>query len=235
MLRRWALVTGSAGGVGAALVDSLAAAGVPVAGLDRQARKDGPADLVERPVDLADRAEVAALVADLLGRHGAPAFLVHAAAIYPLRTLEALEDGDAERVFAINCLSFVELCRVAVPAMTAAGGGRVLIFSSQAGASGGTDPVYAASKAALVAFGKSLARDYAGAGLRVNTISPGPIDTAMTDVWPQERRRHYEAAMPIGRFATADEVARVAHLVLLAFPDAVNGATIDVDGGLLRR
>ncbi len=135
----------------------------------------------------------------------------------------------------VNCVSAIEMCRLVVPAMAAIRRGRLVLITSQAAITGGTDAAYAASKAGLVAFGKSIAREYGPEGLRITMVSPGPVDTGMASVMPPERRAHYESTIPIRRFTWATEVADLVEYVLLRAPDALHGSTVEIDGGLVRR
>ena len=94
---------------------------------------------------------------------------------------------------------------------------------------------YAAAKAGLVAAVKSIAREYAKAGVTANVVSPGPVETPMASVMGDERRRFYESTIPLGRYTRADEVASVIAWLLTDAPEAVTGMVLDVDGGLVRR
>jgi len=231
---RWGIVTGAAGSIGSSLCQSLRARGVRIAGLDIK-QGDAVGDLVSEPVDISDYGSLERVLGELMESLGPPDLVAHVAGVYPLRAVASVSDDEVDEVLTVNFLSAVRLCRLVVPSMDARGKGRLLLMGSQAGATGGTDAVYASSKAALVALGKSLAREHGRAGVRVNIVSPGPVDSPMAAVMPAERRQHYECAIPIGRFAQPDEVAYLASFVLLDAPDALNGATIDIDGGLVRR
>ncbi len=230
----WGIVTGAAGSIGGSLCQSLRARSVRVAGLDLQ-RSGVIGDLVREPVDISDYDGVERIVGELVESLGPPDLMAHVAGVYPLKAIAAMDNEVAEKVLAVNLLSAVHLSRLVVPSMEERGRGRLLFMASQAGATGGTDAVYASSKAALVALGKSLAREHGHAGLRVNMVSPGPVDSSMATVMPRGRREYYEGVIPIGRFTQPKEVAELAAFVLLDAPDALNGATIDIDGGLVRR
>lgn len=231
----WSIVTGSSGAIGSAVCNRLAAAGVAIAGLDLTPWDRSPQNLAPGPVDLRDLTALRAMLRPMLDVLGPPRYVVHVAGIYPLRSLEELDDDGAQNVMAVNYLSAVELCRLVVPPAVTAGGARIVLVTSQAGVTGGTDAAYAASKAALTVFGKSLAREYGSTGLRVNMLSPGPVESEMAAVMPTHRRTYYENAIPIKRFTRAEEVAELAEYLLLRAPDALHGATIDIDGGLVRR
>jgi 3-oxoacyl-[acyl-carrier protein] reductase len=134
-----------------------------------------------------------------------------------------------------NYLCTFWLARYLVAQMRRRGGGRIVFVTSQASVLGGGDPVYAGAKAAVQALMKSIAREYGGQGIRSNAISPGPVATPMANVMTARRQRFYRKAIPIGRFCTAAEVARAVAFVASGTVDALNGQTLDVDGGLVRR
>lgn len=230
---RWALVTGAAGGIGSAVCERLVDRdGLAVVGVDAAPRGSVRWEALE--CDLVDEATREPLFDDLLAARGAPALWASCAGRYERASIVAHDAGSYRRTMEDNFGHVFWLARRLVPAMAGAGGGRLVLLSSQAGASGGADPVYAAAKAAVTALGKSIAREHAGAGVLCNVLSPGPTDTPMAEAMGA-RRADYEAAMPIGRLASAAEVAEVACALLSLEGGSMTGATVDVDGGLLRR
>jgi NAD(P)-dependent dehydrogenase (short-subunit alcohol dehydrogenase family) len=230
----WALVTGAAGGIGSAVCARLAALpDLAVVGLDR-AERAAPAGVRAVRCDLAEEGQRERVLGGLLDELGPPRMWASCAGAYPRRLLEEYDADLLDRVLADNFTHVFWTARALVAAMGAGGGGRIVLVSSQAGASGGADPAYAAAKAAVTALGKSIARECAPSGIRCNVVSPGPTDTPMATAMG-ERREYYKRQIPIGRLASADEVAEVICMVLGSSQGAMTGATIDVDGGLLRR
>jgi NAD(P)-dependent dehydrogenase (short-subunit alcohol dehydrogenase family) len=227
-----ALVLGANGGVGREVVAQLTAAGcAQVVTADRTGD-------VDHRVDVADSTEGSGYSRWLAGLdRGAPVpdLLVWSVGVYPRVPPHAYGAGELRAVLDSNLTGFLMF----VGALTRAQRRdqrqrRLVVVGSQAAATGGTDAVYAASKAGLTAAMKSLAREYSSLRLIANCVSPGPTDTPMAAVMG-DRRAHYEKTIPLGRFNRAAEVAQVVVWLLTQAPEAVLGAVIDIDGGLVRR
>lgn len=233
--RPWALVTGAAGGIGSAVCARLAVEpGLSVVGIDRSLPEPSPANWQLKRCDLAEATSRERLLGSLLDKFGPPCYWASCAGLHPRCGLEDYESELFEQVLADNFGHVFWVAQSVVAAMTGTGGGRIVITTSQAGASGGRDALYAASKAACAALAKSIAREYATAGVLCNAVSPGPVDTPMAEAMGA-RRTYYEEAIPIGRLTDADEVAEVICMLLTSSQEAMTGATVDIDGGLLRR
>jgi len=145
--------------------------------------------------------------------------------------LEAVTTASFDDVFGVNVRGTLLTAQKAVPLMTE--GGSIIINGSAGwvkGIPGNT--VYAASKAALRSFARTWAAELAGHGIRVNLISPGPIDTATFDGIPAEFRAGVEAMVPAGRFGTPDEIAAAVLFLASADSSFVTGTELSVDGGL---
>lgn len=224
----WVLVLGSSGGVGALVAQALRDRGIAVAGVDRVA---GPASLNVEFVGDVGSPEMNAWMQAILEEWGPPRGLVFAAGTYDRTPLHMRTDPDIRQVLDDNLIGFA-ICLGRL--LKVAKSFRLVAVSSQAAVHGGTDAMYAASKAGVTALVKSVALMHAKDGLRANIVSPGPIDTPMAAVMG-DRREYYENTIPIGRFSRPGEVAEVAVWLLVDAPETITGAVIDVDGGLIRR
>ena len=243
---RVVLVTGGSRGIGRAIARRFAAEGATVA---LQYRSDRPAadetlagltggerEHVALPADVADPEQVRALVARVLDRFGRVDVLVNNAGIYEQhRVQEATYEEWRrawERTIATNLLGPANLIHQVVPHMVAQGGGRIVNVSSRGAFRGEPEfPAYGASKAGLNSLGQSLAQALAPVGIFVTTVAPGFVDTDMAAPFLRGPAGDaIRAQSPLGRPATADEVARV--VVFLASPGAesTTGAIVDVNG-----
>jgi len=228
---RSALVVGSLGGIGRRVTSTLLQSLDSVSTVDIRQPST-------RQVDLSDFEREGSFFTwldDLESSSHPPDLIAWCAGVYDNTSLaEYLSDRinrviDINLVSALHFLSTITRIQLRYPTPR-----RIVLLSSQAGVTGGTDAPYAASKAGITAATKSVAREYAKLGLRANVVSPGPTDTPMADVMGG-RRSYYEKAIPIGRFNTANEVADTVCWLLTTSPDSLNGTVIDVDGGLVRR
>jgi 3-oxoacyl-[acyl-carrier protein] reductase len=144
-----------------------------------------------------------------------------------------MSDDAFDEVLDTNLAGAFRVARRAARSMVRARSGRLIFVSSVVGLTGSAGQVnYAASKAGLVGLARSLARELAPRGVTANVVAPGPVATDMTDALPEARRAELAAAVPLGRFATVEEVA--AAVTFLASPEAaaITGAVLPVDGGL---
>jgi beta-ketoacyl ACP reductase len=232
---RVVLVTGGAKGIGLATARAFEAQGDRVAITYRSAPPDEAAakGLLCVPCDVTDSAQVEAAFARIEDELGPVEVLVSNAGITADMLLLRMKDEDFERVLDANLTGGFRVAKRAVTKMMRARWGRIIFLSSVVGATGQAGQAnYAASKAGLVGFARSLAREFASRNITVNVVAPGPIATEMFDAVGDERRALIEGAVPLGRLGTADEVA--ATITFLASDGAAytTGAVIPVDGGL---
>ena len=239
-----ALVTGSSRGIGKAIALELAARGYAVAihyaGNEASAQKTAAAareagsPLVSvHQADLSQPAAAAALIGEAKEALDGLDVLVNNAGITRDGLLIRMKDADWDEVIVTNLSAAFRLTREAVKLMMKARWGRVINVSSIAGLMGNAGQAnYAAAKAGLVGFTKSVAKEYAGRGITVNAVAPGFIESDMTDKLPEKVRAEYLAAIPAGRFGKPEEVAKL--VAFLASDEAayINGQTIVIDGGL---
>lgn len=230
---RVALVVGGSGGIGAAIVELLLAAGATVVSADLPGRA-APPGAEAASVDLADPAQVRALVEGVKQRHGRLHVLVHAAGITRDGMLWKLEDAAWDQVLAVNLDSAFHLLKAAAPLLRAGEGGAVVLIASINGQRGKLGQAnYAASKAGLIALGKTAAIELAASGVRVNTVAPGLIDTPMTAALPPEARRRATEESLLKRAGTPDDVARAVLFLATDMSRHVTGQVLRVDGGQL--
>jgi NAD(P)-dependent dehydrogenase (short-subunit alcohol dehydrogenase family) len=222
-------VTGAASGIGLATVARLTRDGWTVVGSDLEEGNG-----IVR-CDLRDGDQVSQLVEHTMREHGSIDAVVNAAGLgYPERFLEA-SDESWLRVFDVNLMGTVRVCRAALPRLrdsTYEARG-IVNFTSQAAKTGGLliGAPYSTSKAAVLCLTLSLAGEFGPEGIRVNAVAPGIIDTPFLDAVPGIRDRGSQ--LPLRRIGTAQEVAAV--VAFLLSPDAsyLTGEIVDVNGGLL--
>jgi len=236
---RRALVIGGRRGIGAAVVRALLARGDAVTftyrtdpgDVDALRAAHPDADIATALLDLADRAAVEAF-AETVEAAAAYDALVQVGGTTYDALAAVMDQTQAERTMQVNYFAFARIARAAVRPMLRARYGRIVAIGSVIGqmASQG-NAAYGASKAALLAYVRTLAIESARRGITVNYIAPGLVDTEMMTPFAAWRAAT-ETRVPAGRFATPDEIAAVA--AFLTTPEAgyVNGAVIPVDGGL---
>ncbi|MDH6622839.1 2-hydroxycyclohexanecarboxyl-CoA dehydrogenase [Streptomyces sp. LBL] len=241
-----ALVTGAGRGIGEAIADALAARGASVAvcDLDPEAAGKVAAGLAERygvratgvGADISDSAAVHAAVERVSAELGPVDVLVNNAAVDVIGRFVDSTEESWDRIIAVNLRGTITVTRVVLDSMTGRGGGRIIHIASDAGRVGSSgEVVYAATKGGVIAFGKALAREVARYGITVNSVCPGPTDTALLGQVAEYSQKMYDAtvrAIPLRRVAQPGEIAGV--VAFLASDDAayMTGQTLSVSGGL---
>ena len=234
-----ALVTGASGGIGEAVARALHAQGASVVLHGTRAeklealQKDLGARAFTLAVDLSDRDAVAGLVDAASALAGPISILVNNAGITRDGLLMRMKDDDWDSVLEVNMTASMSLCRAAMRGMMKARTGRIISISSVVGVTGNAGQTnYAASKAGMIGFSKSLAAEVASRGLTVNVVAPGFIETPMTGVLDESQKSALLARVPAGRLGHADEIA--ATVAFLASDEAayITGATMHVNGGM---
>lgn len=228
---RSVLVTGGNRGIGLAIARALAEAGDRVAVTSRSG--EPPQGLFGVRCDVTDTASVDAAFTAVEAEQGPVEVLVANAGITRDQLLMRMSDEDFESVLDTNLTGSFRCVRRASKGMIRLRRGRIVLVSSVVGLYGSPGQAnYAASKAAMVGLARSVTRELGGRGITANVVAPGFVETDMTAALPEERRQAYLAAIPAGRFAQVEEVARVVRF--LASDDAayISGAVVPVDGGL---
>ena len=227
---RTVLITGGTKGIGLACARAFASNGDRVAVLSRSTTTD------EFPCFACDVADAAA-VNDTFGKVeadlGKVQVVVSNAGITRDTLLARMSDDDWHAVLDANLTGAFHVARRAIGPMMRARWGRLIFVSSVGaylGAPGQTN--YAATKAGLIGFARSIAREYGSRGITANIVTPGPIDTDMTNTLGQDWRERVATSVPVGRFGTSEEVAAAIRFLASAEAAFITGAIIPVDGGL---
>lgn len=230
-MARSVLVTGGNRGIGLAIARTLVETGDTVTITHRSGKP--PEGLNGVLCDVTDSASVDNAFREVEERQGPVEVLVANAGITKDQLLLRMTDEDFDTVLDTNLTGAFRCVRRASKGMIKARYGRVVLMSSVIGLYGGPGQMnYAASKSGLIGLARSLTRELGGRGITANVVAPGFIETDMTAQLPQERRDGYVRAIPAGRFATSDEVARVVRFLVSDEAAYISGAVIPVDGGL---
>jgi len=237
-----ALVTGATRGIGRAIALALGAAGATVIGTattDEGAGKIS-AMLTEAghrgegiKLNVTDAAATDAALESIATRHGAITVLVNNAGITRDNLLLRMKDEEWDAILATNLTPAFRLAKAVLRGMMKARSGRIIQIGSVVGASGNPGQAnYAASKAALVGFTKSLAQEVGSRNITVNCVAPGFIDTEMTQSLPEAQKKVLTDRIPLARLGSPEDVANA--VAFLAGPRAayITGATLHVNGGM---
>ena len=227
---RVAIVTGGSGGLGGAIAARLRADGYRVAIADIDV-PEGDDFAVQ--VDVTDPDSATAMCAQVLDRWGRVDILVNNAGIAGPTALVTDYPPDAwQRVIMVNLVGVFHCTRACLPPMVAAGYGRVVSIASIAGKDGNPHmSAYSASKAGVIAFTKSVAKEVARTGVLVNCVVPGVIDAGLTDKAPEEERRLFLSRIPMGRMGQPEELAELVSWLASERCSFSTGAAFDLSGG----
>jgi 3-oxoacyl-[acyl-carrier protein] reductase len=234
------LVTGASRGIGAAIADTLAARGAKVVGT---ATSDGGASAISermskwngvgRKLDVTDGAAVEALIEAISTEFGPVSILVNNAGITRDQLLLRMKDEDWDVILDTNLSSVFRTSKAVLRGMMKARKGRIISIASVIGLTGNAGQAnYAAAKAGIIAFSKSLAKEIGSRGVTVNVIAPGFIETDMTRALPEAQKDAMQGQIALGRFGAPADIAEA--VAFLASPAAayITGETLHVNGGM---
>ena len=237
-----ALVTGASRGIGRAIAIELGTAGAAVVGT---ATSQAGADDISQAfaesriqgagiaLNVNDAAQIDAALTDISTRFGDVAILVNNAGVTRDNLLLRMKDAEWDDILDTNLKSVYRLSKAVLRGMMKARAGRIINIGSVVGSTGNAGQAnYAAAKAGMIGFSKSLAREIGSRNITVNCVAPGFIDTDMTRALTEDQRRGLIGQIPLGRLGEAADVA--AAVLFLASPGAsyITGATLHVNGGM---
>lgn len=234
-----ALVTGASRGIGAAIADMLASQGARVFGT---ATSDaGAAAISNRGVDgltgltlnVNDVDEISAVLSEIAGQAGAPGILVNNAGVTRDQLLMRMSEDDWDTVLDTNLRSVYRLSKACLRGMMKARSGRIISIASVIGSTGNAGQAnYAAAKAGMMGFSRSLAREIGSRNITVNVVAPGFIDTDMTRDLSEAQKDAMLADIPLKRLGAPDDIAATVSFLASSAADYITGQTIHVNGGM---
>ncbi len=238
-----AIVTGAARGIGRAIAEELATAGADIALCDLKAEwLEETAEAVKKigrkvecfSVDVSDSGAVNAAVSDVIGKFGKIDVVVNNAGITKDTFLMRMSDEDWDAVINVNLRGTFLFTRAVTKPMMKARSGAIVNIASIIGLIGNAGQCnYSASKAGVIALTKSSAKELAARGIRVNAVAPGFIETKMTEVLPEDVRQKMLDAIPMKRFGSPADVARVVTFLASDAASYMTGQVLTISGGMV--
>jgi 3-oxoacyl-[acyl-carrier protein] reductase len=237
------VVTGAASGIGFACMQGLLAAGHQVCAADlnpvpmASITQEQFLRILPLRADVADAESCRAVAARTVEKFGALTSLIHMAAAHSTQTWSELSSEHFNRIMAVNVTGAFLMAQAVAGHMGENGGGALVLASSGSinvsgvGGHGRGGPAYVASKAAIIGLTRALARSLAPLGIRVNAVSPGATDTAMTASYDAEARRKVGERTLAGRIGRPEEIAAVAQFLISDAASYMNGEIVNVNGG----
>ncbi len=235
-----ALVTGASRGIGAAIAAALAAAGARVIGT---ATSQGGADGISAALgdqgrgivlNVADDDSIAAAVKDIQGNEGSPTILVNNAGITRDNLLMRMKRDEWDDVIATNLTGMYSVSKACLRGMMKAKKGRIISIASVIAVMGNAGQAnYAATKAVMIGFSMSLAREIVSRVIPVNVVAPGFIDTDMTKELPEENRAAMLTQVPLGKLGDGADIANAVVFLASAAGGYITGETLHVNGGMV--
>lgn len=237
-----ALVTGASRGIGKAIADKLGHAGATVIGT--ATTEAGAKAISERfaaagingkgmAFNVNDDGAAETLFASITEEFGAVTVLVNNAGITRDNLIMRMKEADWDAIIDTNLSSVFRLCKLAIKPMVKARGGRIINIASVVGQTGNAGQSnYAAAKAGMIGFGKSLARELGARGITVNTVAPGFIESDMTDALSDEQKSAITGGIALGRLGSPDDIAEACLFLASDKAAYITGHTLSVNGGM---
>jgi 3-oxoacyl-[acyl-carrier protein] reductase len=234
-------VTGASRGIGRAIAERLAAGGATVVCVARGANAEATAAAITGAggkaeavgADVTDATAVDGLIKSVVERHGKLDILVSNAGITRDQLMLRMKRSDWDEVVATNLTASFTLCQAALKPMIRARTGRIVAISSVVGQMGNAGQAnYAASKAGLIGFCKSLAREVASRQITVNVVAPGLIETDMTKAITEDAKTDWSAQIPLGRMGTPADIAAAVSFLASDEASYITGHVLAVNGGM---
>jgi 3-oxoacyl-[acyl-carrier protein] reductase len=235
-----ALVTGASRGIGAAIAQALSGAGATVIGT---ATSESGADAIGDTLgdagrgvvlNIADENSVAEAIKDIQQNEGSPTIVVNNAGITRDNLLMRMKQDEWDDVLATNLSGVYRVSKACLRGMMKAKKGRIINIASVIGLMGNPGQSnYAAAKAGIIGFSKSLAREIGSRNITVNVVAPGFIDTDMTRVLPDDQREAMLAQIPLGRLGEGSDIANAVLFLASGAGSYITGETVHVNGGML--
>ncbi|SCA64251.1 3-oxoacyl-[acyl-carrier-protein] reductase FabG [Chlamydiales bacterium SCGC AG-110-P3] len=238
-----ALVTGGNAGIGKAIAKRLAAAGAKVVIFGNNIERgelvveeigaDGGAAEF-RQVDVADHATTIAAISTVVEKYGGLDILVNNAGITRDGLLLRMKESDWDAVLEVNLKSCFNTCKAVIKPMMKKRRGKIINITSVIGLTGNPGQVnYSASKAGMIGFCKSLAKEVASRNICINCIAPGYIETKMTGALSEQQREGIIQMIPLGRIGQPDDIAQAVLFLASSAADYITGQVLTVDGGMV--
>lgn len=236
------LVTGASRGIGAAIADSLLAEGATVIGTATS--ESGAKSITDRfkaaagsgcgmVLNVADKNQIGEVIAQIAKEFGAITILVNNAGITRDNLLMRMKDDEWEDIIATNLSSIYHTSKACLRGMVKARRGRIINIASVVGVTGNAGQSnYAAAKAGIIGFGKSLAREVGSRNITVNTVAPGFIISDMTNELPEAQREALQKEIALGRLGEPAEIAHAVVFLASANAAYITGQTLHVNGGM---
>ncbi len=236
------LITGASRGIGRSIAESLGKAGATVIGTATSENgaaaisayfKEAGIDGVGKMLNVTEADSIASVLKEITTEFGAITILVNNAGITRDNLMLRMKEEEWSDIMATNLTSVFRLSKACLKGMMKARHGRIISISSVVGATGNAGQAnYAAAKAGVVGFSKSLAQEIGSRGITVNVVAPGFIDTDMTRDLPEEQRNKLMSNIPLGKLGEAEDIANAVLFLASDMGSYISGETLHVNGGM---